>query len=801
MTTRRTGKLYYTCISASTLALGVANAQSPVTSAGAADASASSGGLEEIVVTALRREETTFKTPAAITALSSQDLERADVTDAVKMQYLAPSLMVTQTGQGIYISIRGVTTTDQTSKGEPGIQFNTDGIPVSRAEEQALAFFDLARVEVLAGPQGTLYGKSSTGGAINVITNAPTQQTEASAKVTFGNYAQKRIEGMVNLPLSDMLAVRIAGAATSRDGYINLLGGGAQNTGSDRPGDDKNMVGRISALARFSDTMQLRLTATLGRIDEVGYGSSGQYSVDADSNNRVTGTTVGAWNPFPGFIRDNFAKENAQFDAALGPVHLTYVGSNSRYHTTVSSDDYLFGAQGSDAGNNFPSGVAADGSRGHDKGIYETTYQELRFSNADESRLQWISGVNYWYEHVQEDGGQWQMANSLPTGPNLGPNGLLPIYLANGWDPNYQNIVELINHTNHKSMSVFAHGVYSLTDLWHLTLGVRESYDKIVRIGGTIAPGPFQFGTETPWPSSSGGLCVNGAPCIGPINNSGHGDSTKFVWNVGSDYQFTPSTLGYLTIATGYKPGGFNDQDPHTNPIGQFAPYAPEKMLAYELGVKMHSSVGVDFTSAFYYYDYQSEQIQSTYNFGPGLNFLFTIGTPTKLYGLENSLKWAITRNDILSFDADFEKSRYEDFRYTSSRSIAVDLTGTALDRTPSAVLTAGFSHIWDLPNGGAVQLHGRSRWSSSYNITNFDYGIQYEQKPFSRSDADLTYTFPSSKAELQFFVTNIENKVQVTGDASPYPAGVQFPPGYSATAFGQVSQPRFWGVSVSVKY
>lgn len=753
--------------------------------------------LQEVVVTALRRAEAVSNTPAAITALSGDALQQAGVTNAVQLQYVAPGLMVTQTGQGVYLAIRGVTTTDQTSKGEPGILFSVDGIPVGRAEEQALAFFDLQRVEVLSGPQGTLYGKSSTGGAVNVITNAPTWDQSAYADLTVGNYDTKRLEGMIDLPLSDTVAVRFSAASNARKGYVTLLGGGGENNGGDKPGDENDVTGRLSLLAKLGDGARLRLTGMTGRIDSVGFGD-GDASMNCDRNDECEGTTVAAWNPIPGHVEDNFAQGTAQLDVPIGAVHMTYLGSTDHYRTANLQSSYLFGAQGTDNGEPlvFGNGVAADGDRLLVRDSYDTIYQELRLSNQEAERLQWILGLNYWYEGVQENGHGWELANDI-TSPALSTNDLLPIYQANGWDPSYESLFNLLNHTVHNSFSAYAHGVYSLTRNWNLTVGLREEADRISRVG-TIAPGPFQFGPPgVPWSTPSGGLCVGDSECVGAIPNYGHGSSHKLVWNLGTDYHFTPDQMGYVTVATGYKAGGFNDAAP---PAGKFAPYAPEEMIAYEAGYKLHAAASLDFTSSLYYYDYSNEQINTGFLVG-GNVYTLTVGVPTHLYGLENTLKWAFSPSDIIDLQADFEKSRYIDFSYISSLSIPVDLTGKSLDLVPEYVAMLGYTHRWNLPDDAVLQFHARSRWSASYDVTDFNGGIQYRQKPFSRSDADLTYITGNGKLATELFVTNIENKVQITGGPVAYPAGTQFPAGYSASGYAEISQPRFWGIRETLRF
>ena len=620
------------------------------------------GALQEIVVTAQRKTESVSKAPLAITAISGDDLRDANVTNAVQLQYLAPSMQVTQTGQGIYITIRGVTTTDTTSKGEPGIQFNTDGIPVSRAEEQGISLFDMQRVEVLAGPQGTLYGKSSTGGAINVITNEPGRQEDASASLEVGNYDTKRFEGMLNLPLTDNIAFRAAVNANYRSGYITLLGGGGLNQGTDRPYDENNVAGRFSLLGHFGEDTKLRLTFLAGQIGGVGFGN-GNVGVNLDGNGAGTGTTYAAWNPIPASVRDDFQKFNGEFNTAFGPVRLTYLGSYSHYKTrnTQSAIQFL------DPENN-PNGASSQGDRLLVADTYNSTYHELRFSNRDDGKLQWLGGVNYWWEQVHENGHNWQIAEPTDC-PAFSAYCTL---IAAGGDPSYQNVFDLRNTTDHQSISAFVHAIYALTPDWHVTVGGREGRDEISRVG-TIAANWFQIGPGAPppptlYPNLSGGTCINTDVCVplpgNIINNSGSAKSSKFVWTVGTDYQFTASQFGYATVATGYKAGGFNDVDPAT---GKFGGYAPESMTAYELGYKVHTPTGFNYTSSLYYYDYSSEQISANVLVN-GNSFGLTLGVPTTLYGWENTVKWAPTHNDVVDVELDLEHSKYNKFVFSPTK-------------------------------------------------------------------------------------------------------------------------------------
>lgn len=796
------------------VAAGGAHAQS---TAATTDTGSQVVGLEEIVVTAEKRTESASKTPLAITVISGDELQKDNVLNVVQLQYMAPSVAVTQTGQGVYISIRGVTTTDQTSKGTPGIQFNTDGVPVNQAQEVGLSLFDAQRIEVLSGPQGTLYGKSSTGGAINVISNMPTQTEEGSVTAEYGNYDTKRVTAFFNEPLFGDWAVRVSGVANDRTGYIRLVDeGGSRINSNSYPGDENTVVGRAILSGSFTDNLKLRLTYQAGRIAGVGFGD-GNASLNFDGTRITSASLVAQANPNEPFQDDDFQRFYGQLDLDAGPVHAAYLGSYSHYSASEMQSSQLFGAFGQDGGIN-----AATGYREYVKDSYDETYHELRFSNTENGRLNWVGGVNYFYLHTEEDGHGWEIAAPVANcPPNLGSTPFAPPYCEiteAGGNPNYENANNLDNYTTQLSYSAFAHVVFAITPDWHATVGVREGTDKVTRTGS------FDIGS---WElNGQGTLCINGETCNGPANppfltpggigtENDQGSATfhKFVWNVGTDYQFTPAQFGYIRVATGYKPGGFNDFSPANN--NGFAPYGAESMTSYEVGYKVHTPV-LEFASSLYYYDYSAEQVNGSFiESGPGGTqeqaVAFTVTTPTRLYGLENELRWAVTNNDLMTAAADFEHSKYDSSFLVGGCSGAgscggvalppVNFDGKSLDNTPTVVLKLGWTHTFDLATGAKIELHADTRWSSSYDLSNFTSGIQYQQVAFSRSNANLTYVSASGKMQTELFVTNIENKIQATGGVFAYPTGTTFPPGYNFQGYGQVSQPEFFGIRETIKF
>ncbi|MGC4250941.1 MAG: TonB-dependent receptor plug domain-containing protein [Sphingobium sp.] len=179
-----------------------------------AQAGAESAGSQDnadIVVTATRSETLLSKTPISMTALSATSLRDGGVTDARALSESVPNVAITQSGDSVRISIRGVTSTDTTDKGDPSAAFLLDGIYIGRpASVLGSSFYDLDRVEVLRGPQGTLYGRNTTAGVINVISKRPTDRFEASLDGSYGNFGKADVTGMINVPLGAGLGVRAA---------------------------------------------------------------------------------------------------------------------------------------------------------------------------------------------------------------------------------------------------------------------------------------------------------------------------------------------------------------------------------------------------------------------------------------------------------------------------------------------------------------------------------------------------------------------------------------------------------------
>lgn len=690
--------------------------------------------LGEITVTALKQAQPASKTPVALSVIGGDDLRTRGVVSVTQIPDVSPGVIMARDPFGVNINIRGVTTTDQTSKGEQGIGFNVDGVPIRRPLVMGLSFFDVDRIEVLRGPQGTLYGNSTTGGVINVLTNRPGQEFDASADAEIGNYGTHRENAMINIPVSSVFALRVAANANDRDGYLKL------DDGSKSRNDQHDRSVRISGLFTFSPDTSLLLGATGSKVTGIGYGTvplSAVFDHDGGSGQRT-----GFSNPFGGHLNDYHRALNATFNTRLGGARLTYVGGVSNYSARERTSATY------DPANNLSMAGEPQYAWRNYKGKFKTYSNELRLANAEPGKLDWVVGANYISEDIHESDHNLNAPLSNPT-------------LAGS-----VNAIDPVNQTTHDSTGVFGQTTYHLDERWAVTAGLRYSKDKLKRVG-TFAAGPTPGCTDPL------------ADCIGGPNNGAQSGS-KMTYRLGAQYFITPTQMLYGSIATGYKPGGFNDFDPDTHGVG---PYEAEQLTAYELGYKGRLADTIEYDSSLFYYDYARDQISSLTIVG-GTPVIFTRSVPATIYGWENELSYKLGLNDTLKLSAAFERSKYK--RFMTGILQNVDWSGYSLDKTPHAVVKLAYSHEWALGSGAYINAHLSSQYSTGYYVSDFVGAIQHRQQAYTRSDADLTYTSANDYYWVQLFVKNIENKVQITSVGGNMDAGI--------------TEPRYFGVRFGIR-
>ncbi len=667
--------------------------------------------LEEIVVTAQRVQSLASKTPISLSAISGEDLLKKGVTDPLSLGDEVPNLSIVA-NNGLQISIRGVSSNDNTEKGDSSAAFLLDGVYIARPQAQEVSFFDVERVEVLRGPQGTLYGRNTTAGVVNVIPSRPTDKFDVAANAGFGNFGATRADAMVNLPVNDVLAVRFSSAYDRQDSFIVAEPGEIY---SFDPAKD-NLSGRAQALIAINEDVSLLLRTDYSRIQG-----------NAQGVRDVIGTRFYA--PLPacvpsytdrGYIADRYSENELRrigfaqaarpsvdidtwgFDAELnwnfGPLTMTYLGSHRDFDrdsvTTRTATTTL---------NTFD-------------GDFKQDSHELRLATNSHESLQMQFGTYYFSEksHILQIGG-----------------------IVNAFDQN----------TEASNIGVFGQATYSATDDLRFTLGGRYSEDDKKRVGITYRPVTLQL--------------------ISP--NDAEANSSKFTWRAAVDYDLTDASFLYGVVSTGYKGGGFNDGceagTPNCSSPSSSAAlyYDPETLTAYEVGLKTRFFDGtLGLNAAVFYNDYKNLQVSSPIEVN-GANQLFTTNAANaSIKGVELDAVYALDRRNRFDASLSYLDAVYDNY-WPFGVGTAPNFAGRALDRSPEYVVTFGYAYTQPLVNDASLTFSLKSRYSKEYFIISQTVGSQFEQPSFTKTDASIRYESAGGHYSVQAYARNLENDIQVT--------------------------------------
>ncbi len=540
--------------------------------------------LEEIIVTAQRREESLMSTPVTVNAFTAQDIVNVGALDIQDMDDFMPGVEIgdgssTQTG----ITIRGVSSPNISSGGDPSTATFYDDAYLPRAAT-TVPFGDVERIEVLKGPQGTLFGRNATAGVINIVPNKPTQEFGGELKLRVGNYDLLRFEGTLNVPVSDTLAIRGNILSSQRDGIVDNVGIGPD------PGDEGVLTARLSALWDVSNRTRLQFSADMEDRDEspriaIGVGQfafmqnenpfSGQTAHDvegAEETREMQGYSIkldhefnDSWSVFAITSYRTWETTNLQEeDGTADPRR--YLDTNNiedsdifynevRFNFTEDKWDVIFGANYSQ----------------------EDLFQRTDLHLTADSWMQFVSIVEVGLpitDHI------W---DALPANEDLYLNlsaandvALLPPSFAGRLQ------TETMDNTgDFTNFGVFADATYQLTDTVRIAAGLRYSRDKKEYTWQTPP-------TDVDWPFAP--LRVAYDPGVLDDDPSNDFDLytaskswSKVTGRAVVDWQFTENAMAFLSVATGYKSGGFDGQV--FTPLIS-GPFAPEEMLNVELGLK-----------------------------------------------------------------------------------------------------------------------------------------------------------------------------------------------------------------------
>jgi len=768
-----------------------------------AETGAAPVGLEEIVVTAQRRPEGVQHAALAIDVVSAKSLGIAGAARASDLAALVPALQISESGnsqQSLYL--RSVGTFTANSYSDPAVAFNVDGVAIGRPSSMSGVMYDLQRVEVLKGPQGTLYGRNATGGAINVLPSRPKLgETTAEVALTVGNYGQVHPEAVANFGISDTSAARVAMTYTRHDAYQ-----------TDGTGDARNYAGRLQYLYQPSDALSVRLAGDYAH--DGGHGSSG--------------TLMALQNPFTGAITPSpLSRDIGNLDPRAGALlGGQYSFISGRFFGPIDgaprTDDKFWGVMSevtwrspigtltilpshresdlNDVTTGFAFGSIADE---HDK----QSSVEARLASDEAGFLRWLVGGYYFREDIDAIYQFDQQA-------------LAPI----------QNL-----NTGTRSKAGFARLTLAPTESFRITGGVRytddrKSFDGISRIlisaCGLTSPIPacpaaplIPAGTSFEsissqlqlfpiFPNALYGSTLPGAqtsvfPLITiPIDTQE--TFTKVTWHAGVEYDLATDSLLYASADTGYHAGGFA--------FARIKPtYAPEFIKAYSIGTKnrfLNGSLQVNLEG--FYWKYTNQQIPHG---GTDLNGAYVFYTDnagsSTIEGGELSVKYLLTPHTVVNLDAQYLSAVYDRFTYqvpaggtnpppvtscafarSDATHYTVNCAGKTAQQSPRWTGNFGIQQTVDVGDYaliGDVNLHAQSD-----SIVGFEMVPVEVQKAYTQTNLSLTLMPSSGKWSVVGFVNNVSDK-------RPYGSAY-----YNSvmSAFGaSVGAPRTGGVRADYRF
>lgn len=739
----------------------------------------------EIVVTATRSNTLLSRTPLAITAVTGESLTKIGVTNPTQIADVAPSVSIDR-NNGLQITIRGISSADNSEKGDPSAGFMLDGVSLARAQAQEVSFFDLDRIEVLRGPQGTLYGRNTTAGLISLVSARPRLgEFSGSADISYGNYDAVQGTGVLNVPLGQSVALRGAVNYDRRDSYLIP----ANTTYEIDPFKD-NLSGRLSLLVEPDDRLTIVVRGDYSSIKgrpgpqvlmsalyQAPFfppvdGQLGQDPIPRTGNSK-TRSTVG-YEERQQSNRDN-RSWGIQGDVAYelsDTLTASYIGSYRKF----TRDEEFTGVTG----------------RVRATGLYSTTLQTFDGEygqNSQELRLAYDSSAL-----KLQAGGFYFRETSDISFLLFGSQGFLPG--QRGY------IFGFPQETVSKSLAFFGQGTLTLAEGFRATGGARWTKDEKSRVGATIFhvnltdPRDFTTGTQ---PGTT-----NPRGAVDSLNDAAV-SYRKVTWRGGLEYDLGPRTLLYGSVSTGYKAGGFNDGclagAPNCAGTAVTAPgilfYEPETLTAYEVGFKTRFlDNALRLNGGYFHYDYTNLQLtQLTLVAGAGTQRTLNAGQ-AKIDGVE--LEGIIThaRNHQFDFSATWLNARYTDYLVDGVGPLFAQFAGRKLDRSPEWTVSAAYDWHVPLANDGSLSFNLRTRLSDSYFITSSLLRAQFRQPSFTKSDVTITYTTPSERMYVQGFVKNIENQVTLGSALLGANFGAAFDDGVA-----QLTDPRLYGARIGVRF
>jgi iron complex outermembrane receptor protein len=708
------------------------------------------GGNDEIVVTAQRREERLADVPISVTAISNDALQQNVVLNTNDLTVAVPGLQFGRSTNFSQPTIRGIGSRNASSGDEPNVATFVDGVYLPDMTGTFFELSNIERIEVLRGPQGTLFGRNATGGAINVVTRRPTANVEGSISATIGEFGYYRLGGYISGPIiGDVLTASVTAVRYDDDGYIrNIYNGETQGSSGGRA-----VRGRLR-LAPTSN-LSFELNGFYSKSDNNVLISG--YAIDGNTQARSSipgGPTAGALNP-DGIPADQIIADRpyttASYSRPFGETRQRFIDTHMLWDmgpVTLTGT-----ASWGDTQTNTLSWTDVSPLR-----LSQTEYstfntfsnQELVLtSNPDAfGRIDWLVGLT----RFQSDA---EFNPLISTGRNATTGAFVPTRTVYG--------------QNTRAFAVFGEVTWEPLDHLFFTGGLRynrDDKDAFNERSGVRTEGAARFENVSP---------------RGVVR-----------------WEFAPSSNVYLSYTRGFKSGTFNA----VAAAGTQLPASPEIVDAYELGVKARLGRGITLEAAAFHYDYQDLQVSTPVVINGVSATTVQNAGEARINGFEATLNARVTRNLTLNATFTVLDSELRDFPNASVQvprtvggvpanngnvNVVVDVSGNELIRAPDSTFSFGATYRHPL-FGGEMTYNATAFFSSSYF---FDLTNRLSQPAYEVVNASITWRQHEDRGfYASVFAQNLTNQVYAAG--------------FIISSFidgSQANKPRWFGATVGFNF
>jgi iron complex outermembrane receptor protein len=716
--------------------------------------------LEEIVVTARKRKENLQDVGLSVSAMSKTEIERTFARDIKDLAFISPNLIIDDTSQGpggnAAIYIRGIGVADVEKNFEPAVGVTVDGLFVGANSGAILRSLDLASLEVLRGPQGTLFGRNTIGGTINVERTRPTGELGGKVRAGYGDYDSYWLDGVVNFGITDNLAVKLSAAKNEQqDGYFENV-----NTGNDDGAIDYQSYG-INLLWNASETLEFEYTyqdeetdqdvpplVNMAQADTLFCGSFGlcAQSVSTPSSGdrykvntlRFEPTTASlspqpdqtVTSPIADLIPNT---DDATFDAETHIFETRWDISDSLQlnyiYGSFETEETIVSNWTSEAPMLFGTDRPAE---------YEQQSHELRLTYDAGDALKFVAGAYFWESEYDIRLRSW-ITFAVP-------DTVLDI-------PQY-------THQETDSQALFFEGDYAFNDTWSLTLGGRYTEDeKESQQTGNLSTAPNHPSEE--W--------------------------DEFTPKVGVRYRLNEDAMLYATWSKGYRSGGFNGRVDSQDSAR--VPYDPETVDNYELGFKSEwADQRVRLNGAIFYMDYQDKQeeigLPSDGDTGQRIS-VFNAADAT-MQGVELELQAIVTEHLSLRANFGYLDSEYDEFTFDDGFGI-VDNSGLEFRRAPEFTGSVDATYEWQM-GGGDAWVRGAYRFLG-------EHFVEQTNRPELENDdqhlLDASVNYAINGLTFSIFGRNLTDE-----DGWSHGLNVS-----GLWAYASARAPRTWGAEVTYNF